>query len=109
MSRQVDIGNVREWLEKEKSAAVVQCEGVPAENVDANEQSARHSPDFRSVHWFGTDYEFSKAHAACVEVLWMAWENGTPTVCNKTVVASADVVSDRLDLVFRGNPAWGAM
>lgn len=38
--------------------------------------SCSHSPDFRSVRWFGTSYEFNPAQAHAVRVLWGAWEQG---------------------------------
>ena len=49
------------------------ADGTPAPN-------AVHSPDFRSVEWFGTSYTFSTSQAACVEVLWENWDRRTPEV-----------------------------
>jgi hypothetical protein len=74
---------------------------------------ARHSPDFRSVHWYGTDYTFNEAQAAIVAVLWEAWENGTPDVGHRTLLDKAKVAYDRLPDVFKvkgeSHPAWGTM
>jgi hypothetical protein len=74
---------------------------------------ARHSPDFRSVHWFGTDYAFTAAQAAVVAVLWQAWENGTPDVGHRYLLDTAKLNNDRLLDVFkekgRNHPAWGSM
>jgi hypothetical protein len=71
--------------------------------------SARHSPDFRSVHWFGTDYTFTANQAACVKTLWQAWKNGTPGVGKETLLSDADARTERVDHIFRDNPAWKTM
>jgi hypothetical protein len=72
--------------------------------------SARHSPDYHCVNWYGTEYSFSNNEAACVKVLWECWENGTPDVSGEYLLTSAaDCNATRLDLVFRGNKAWGTM
>jgi hypothetical protein len=72
---------------------------------------ARHSKDFRSVHWYGCDYSFSPTQAACVKVLWEAWENGTPELGQATILEHPEVEaeSERLIDVFKGHPAWGKM
>ncbi len=70
---------------------------------------ALHSEDFRSVHWFGTDYCFTATQAACVGVLWRAWENKTPEVSQELVLAGADSESGRLSDVFGGSEAWKTM
>jgi hypothetical protein len=72
---------------------------------------ARHSIDFRSVHWFGTDYSLTATQAACVKVLWQAWENGTPELAQATILEDRDVESEstRLRDVFRNHSAWGTM
>jgi len=77
----------------------------------ANRPEARHSPDFRSVVWFGESYSFTANQAACVKILWDAWKNGTPEVSGAHLLEAADVQdsAQRIDLVFRGNPAWGAL
>jgi hypothetical protein len=74
---------------------------------------ARHSPDFRSVHWYGTDYTFTEAQAAVVALLWEAWENRTPDVGHRTLLANAKLSNDRLPDVFKEkgilHRAWGKM
>jgi hypothetical protein len=74
---------------------------------------ARHSPDFRSVHWFGADYSFTSSQAACVKVLWEAWENGTPEVGQRHLLQEAKSEQSRLQDVFKQkgqmHPAWGTM
>lgn len=72
---------------------------------------ARHSTDFRSVHWFGEDYEFTATQAACVKVLWEEWKNGTATVGQETILEMSGSTTSRLKSIF-GNgkhPCWGAM
>jgi hypothetical protein len=74
-------------------------------------QDARHSRDFRSVHWFGTNYTFTAKQAACVKILWQEWENGTPEISNDALLAEAEVETKRLDHLFDygKHPAWGSM
>jgi hypothetical protein len=71
--------------------------------------AARHSPDFRSVIWYGTPYTFTGNQAACVKVLWEAWEAGTAHLAQETVLEQAAVESGRLIDVFKDHPAWGRM
>lgn len=75
----------------------------------SDEKPARHSSDFRSVIWFGTPFSFTANQAACIKVLWDAWENGTPDVGDQTIIEAADASSLRLSVVFRDSPAWGTM
>jgi hypothetical protein len=74
---------------------------------------ARHSSDFRSVHWYGTNYLFTEAQSKVVAILWKEWENETPNVGHRTLLAKAGSDSDRLQDVFKekGKPhhAWGTM
>lgn len=74
-------------------------------------KSATHSPDFRSVHWFGQDYQFTAFQAAVVAQLWEAWEHGAPDVGGQFLLENAgdDVETKRLDQVFRDHPAWKTM
>src|SRR5262249_51851747 len=70
-----------------------------------------HSDDFRSARWYGTEYVFSPTQAACVRVLWEAWERGSPVVGQETVLDGAGSVGNRLRDVFEKgkHPAWGVM
>jgi hypothetical protein len=70
---------------------------------------ARHGPDFRSVHWFGTDYSFTAGQAAIVAIPWGAWENETPDVAHETLLGEAGLETKRLVVVFKDHPAWGTM
>ena len=71
---------------------------------------ARHSPDFRSLYWFGTTYLFTPMQAAIVAILWEAWQNGTPDVGGEYLLENAgcDREAKRMDAVFAGCEAWGA-
>jgi len=71
--------------------------------------AAVHSPDFRSVNWFGKQYSFTGNQAAAVKLLWEAWQSGAPDVGGETLLQAADASTQRIDVVFRGNAAWGAM
>lgn len=72
----------------------------------------RHSPDYRSVVWFDTDYHFSGMQAAAIEVLWKAWENGTPVVSQHFLLTEIESSCNRLLDLFRRGPgkkAWGTL
>ncbi len=71
----------------------------------------RHSADFRSVNWFGVPYSFTALQAACVSVLWDAWENGTPEVSGERILESSETDRDtkRIDTIFQNHPAWRTM
>ncbi len=84
-----------------ESQEVVAVERLPAD--------ARHGPDFRSVNWFGTVYTFTPTQAAIVQVLWQAWEGGTPDVGGEHLLERSGSDHDRVDALFRSHPAWGAM
>ncbi len=71
---------------------------------------ARHGPDFRSVHWYGKDHSFTRNQAACVRVLWQAWEQDTPDVGDQKLIQVTDAGDkQRLRDVFKNNAAWGTM
>jgi len=73
----------------------------------------RHSDDFTYVCWYKTEYEFTKLQAACVKVLWDAWENKTPVLKEETILDKAGSLGSRLRDVFKEkkgmNAAWGTM
>jgi hypothetical protein len=72
-----------------------------------------HSPDFRSVRWYGNDYSFSGNQAVIVESLWDAWTKGTPDISDAKLLAKAGADTKRIADVFRrkgaAHPAWGTM
>ncbi len=81
------------------------AEPIPAESDVA------HSTDFRSVRWFGERFTFTTTQAACVQVLWRNWQQGTPVISEVTVLDDAGSAGDRLRDVFdKGkHPAWGTL
>ena len=88
--------------------AASQTGGTDADEPTESKPDARHSPDFASVNWFGTLHVFSTNQAACVRVLWEAWENRTPILAESTIQDAAGVESE-LRHVFRNHPAWNTM
>jgi hypothetical protein len=52
--------------------------GVAPGSVTPPAEQCRHSQDFRSVIWYGTEYTFTGYQAAVVSQVWQAWQNGTP-------------------------------
>jgi len=70
---------------------------------------ARHTEDFRGVHWYGKDYDFTPTQARIVEILWEVWEQRLPAVGDDYVLEKAEVTKSRLADIFRGNSAWGTM
>ncbi len=90
---------------------------------DAVEKAAdepQHSEDFTSVNWYGQKYQFTQGQALCIKCLWEAYEQGTPTLREKTIGERIRSASDhfRLSHAFRittkksrsrQHPAWGNM
>lgn len=73
-------------------------------------EPARHSIDFRFVHWYGRDHTFSAKQASCIRVLWEARENQTPEVGDGTILEKAGAGDrQRLRDVFKNHLAWGTM
>ena len=85
-------------------------EGEAAAGVDKGAQT-KHSADFASVRWYGTEYQFTKQQAAAISEWWHAWENGTPDLFDETVLTeiSARGRKPSLHNIFKGHPAWGNM
>lgn len=82
---------------------------APLSKIMERLSPARHSPDFRSVKWFGTAYDFNATEAAIVAELWQAWEMGTPKVGAGRLLSASDMVTDKISEIFKRNSAWGAM
>ncbi len=73
--------------------------------------SHAHSSDFRSVRWNDELYSFNASQAPAVRLLWENWTLGTPDVGDESLCHAIDDAAPpkRLDMVFRGNPAWNKM
>jgi hypothetical protein len=74
------------------------------------DSAATHGPGFRDVTWCGTKHIFTPKQAACIRVLWEAWEQGNPWVADGTVLEKASVGDkQRLRDVFKDHAAWTTM
>lgn len=82
-----------------------------ASAYQAKGPQAAHSEDFHSVAWFGTTYTFTPLQAKCVEVMWSAWEKGTPSLGQEYILEAAGSSQNRLSKVFDDgkHPAWRTM
>ena len=52
----------------------------PGKAGKAGTDNVAHSDDFRSVRSFGESFAFTPTQAACVQILWRNWEQGTPVI-----------------------------
>jgi hypothetical protein len=95
-----------DWLDATVNHTRGESVGRPTEPADV-----AHSDDFRSVRWYGTNYLFTPTQAACVRVLWEAWERGTPVVGQESILETAGSTCCRLRDVFdkAKHPAWDKM
>jgi hypothetical protein len=86
---------------------------VPPVTAQRSGQGAdvAHSPDFRSVRWFGATYSFTANQAPVVKLLFDNWQAGTPDCGDETLLNTVDAASPpaRLNVLFRDHPAWGTM
>jgi len=101
------LGTQQGFIVGGRPAAQMVLDTLPCRNFDA--PPTRHSADFRSVTWFGEKYTFTANQAACIRLLWEAWENDTPELSGSVILETADIAQDRLSAVFRNHPAWGTM
>jgi hypothetical protein len=97
------------WLNREATDIESETGKAQPAGSDRTVEDTRHSVDFRSVYWCGTEYTFTGIQAAVVKILWEAWKNKTPEVGDSCLLETAQSNSERLDLVFRGHSAWGTM
>lgn len=91
--------------QRQAAASIKRARQEPGDTT----RPARHSPDFRSVHWYGNDFVFTATQAACVRLLWDAWEQGTPDVGGETLLEAVGVRTSRLVDIFRDRKAWGTL
>lgn len=85
--------------------------GLVREQPAARTPDIAHSPDFRSVWWFGTEYAFTPQQSEIVKVLWEAHECRTPDV-DAALLLSSDFTGSAAKHVrdiFRNSIAWGTM
>lgn len=72
-------------------------------------ESIRHSEDFRTVSWYGTEYSFTVSQARAVKILWEAFDNKTPDIGGETLIERIGSESSRPSDIFKGNSAWNTM
>jgi hypothetical protein len=72
---------------------------------------AKHSPDFRSLNWFGTSYSFTANQAPVIQTLFESWKTGAPEVGSETLLSAVDdqAPPERLATLFRAHNAWGTL
>lgn len=76
---------------------------------DGTATRVAHSPDFRWVTWFGTDYQFTPTQAHIVATLWKAWRERTYDVGHSFLLDEAGSEVSRLLDAFKKHPAWKTM
>jgi hypothetical protein len=67
-----------------------------------------HSPDFCSVRFAGRIFEFTTNQRIIVEMLWTAWECGSPIVSYGALQEKVDT-DTRIIEMFKGHPAWNTL
>ncbi len=84
---------------------------ICADEVGGGGVDTAHSPDFRSLRWFGEVYSFTANQAPVVKCLYENWENGTPDVGDETLLSAVDhdAPPARLSVLFRKHPAWNTL
>jgi hypothetical protein len=66
----------------------------------------RHSIDFHSARWREDRFTFTDAQAVCLQLLWEAWEQGTPELADRTLLNACQSDAGQLRDVFRDHGAW---
>jgi len=94
--------NINAWIE-------LINEYEPVSNQNVINKNANHAPDFRSVNWFGEQYSFTATQAACLKVLWNAWQNQTPEVGGETLLEQSGSEGNRVRDIFKNHSAWNTM
>lgn len=89
---------------------VSSSEAPPDAEKERNDQyPCRHTDDFRTVTWYGTEYHFSVNQAACMKVLVDNWKNGNAAISGASVFESTESQSQFLSQVFKNHDAWKRM
>ena len=73
----------------------------------------RHSEDYRSVTWYGEQYQFTTKQAMIVQRLWEAMLDESPDMSGASLIEAAESDCNQLRDLFRTNgkphEAWGTM
>lgn len=65
-----------------------------------------HGPDFRSATWKEEQYSFTPMQAQIIEILYSAFQSGTPEVSKDYILVELNSPAQRLRDVFKKHPAW---
>jgi hypothetical protein len=118
LERIIEVARKRAIAASQPAQPATSAPGAAVSLANQPSLPARHSEDFRSVHWYGKDYGFTPTQAACLKVLWRNWENGTPEVGEDTILTDPEVDAEakRIIDVFRDrksptgyHSAWNTM
>ena len=73
----------------------------------------RHSEDYRSVTWYGEQYQFTTKQAMIVQRLWEAMLDESPDMSGASLIEAAESDCNQLRDLFRTggktHEAWGTM
>lgn len=83
--------------------------GTPMPEAGEKDKLCPHSPDFRSLNWFGTEYGFTPYQAPCVRIWYQRWKTPARDVSDETVLEAAECESKRVSDLFKRHPAWNNM
>jgi len=85
------------------------AEEAPSVQATSARQSSMitHSPDFRSINKRGLEYSLTSKQAQVYQILWDAYESGTPDVGQDYLLEEVSPSVKRLRDVFKSNiAAW---
>jgi hypothetical protein len=85
---------------------VGQASAAPSPGLERT-NTVTHSPDFRSLYWFGTEYFLTEKQSKVVKALWEARQKGSPDVAQEILLRACNSDGVRLVDLFRRSPAWG--
>ncbi len=103
------VRRLEQWNDRSLLLAKQDSGKAETKTEPADEEKTTHSIDFRSVCWYGTDYNFTPNQAAAIKILWENWEKGTPDVGGDTLSTEIESDSKRARDIFKGNPAFRTM
>jgi hypothetical protein len=114
---QAAIDTLIQWVNAHPSSIKPAPEAALGERTASGKQASKavadvsHSDDFRCLRWCKAEYTFTPTQAACVRVLYEAWQNGSPVMGQAAILEAAESSGGRLRDVFdKGkHPAWGKL
>ncbi len=101
------VENSQEWLAMLQKLNKWDADSSPRNPVnDRAPESFGHSPDYRSVRFHGRAYPLTDNQACMIEVLHIAFQQGTPNVGKKTLLAAIEQETSRVRDSFKESPLW---